>query len=76
MSGIFTGIQFLIDLLLAPLRLITQIINYVNKISQVLISVVISIKEVINTLPNWLITYALIGLFVIVIYQLLGRETG
>ena len=76
MSGIFNGIQAIIDSILGPIRFILSIIQWTNKMLSIVVGVVTNIVSLITTLPNWLITYASIGIAVMVIYLLLGRSTG
>ena len=76
MSGIFNGIQAIIDSILGPIRFILSIIQWTNKMLSIVVGVVTNVVSLIATLPNWLITYASIGIAVMVIYLLLGRSTG
>ena len=76
MSGIFNGIQAIIDSILGPIRFILSIIQWTNKMLSIVVGVVTNVVSLIATLPSWLITYASIGIAVMVIYLLLGRSTG
>ena len=76
MSGIFAGLQAIIDSILGPLRFILSIIQWTNKLLSILVGVITNVVTLIATLPNWLIAYASLGIAVMVIYLLLGRSTG
>ena len=76
MSGVFTGIQAIIDSILGPIKFILSIIQWTNKMLSIIAGAVINVVTLITTLPTWLVAYATIGISVMVIYLILGRETG
>ena len=76
MSGIFSGIQALIDSIFGPIKFLLSIIQWTNKLLSILVGVITNVITLIATLPDWLVAYASLGIAVMVIYLLLGRSTG
>ena len=76
MTGIFKFFQILLDSILAPLKFLFGIINLTNKMLTILVEIVINVVNIITTLPSWLIAFPTLTIGIIVIYQLLGRESG
>ena len=71
-----TIINTLINILMAPFKFITSIINWTNNLLTIIIGAVTNIVGLSATLPTWVTQYVSIAIIVIVLYTILGRNTG
>lgn len=76
MTGIFNGIQLIINCILPIFKLIGSLLTLLGQILVLVLGVVIQLTTFIQTMPNWLIAYATCSIGIVVIYQLIGRESG
>ena len=76
MSGIYNGIQALLDSFLAPLKFIASIIAWTNRMLQMLADTITEIISLLNGIPEWLVAYMSLAIVIIVLYQIIGRGTG
>lgn len=75
MTGIFKGIQAIIESMLLPLHLIRALYDMIIRAKEIINSALETINAIILTLPNWLVGYAVLSIAVIVIMRMIGRET-
>ena len=83
MTGIFSGIQAIINnfqTIIQGIKLAIQfLINMVNSLISLLELIGTTIANtttIIATLPPWLLAYATCGIGVAVLYLMIGRNTG
>lgn len=75
MTGIFTGIQTLIDTILAPIKWLGFIIMEIYHFGELILATITTLMTNITTLPNFLLKYAILSISVIVLLRILGRST-
>lgn len=71
-----TLINTILNVILAPFRFIASIINWTNNLLTIIIGAVTNLLGLTTTLPSWILEYVTIGIVVIVLYIILGRNTG
>ena len=76
MTGIFNGLQDIINLFNTIVNFIINIINGILQMAIVIKETVTNTSNIILTLPSWLIGFASATLAICVIFQLVGRENG
>lgn len=75
MSGIFNGIQKLIELILSPMYFVIHLISEITKIGELLVATITEITTNLLTLPSWLYGYVILSVSVIVLMRMVGRGT-
>lgn len=75
LTGIFNGLQAIIDTLLGPLRWITFIIREIYQFGNLILATIETIVENVLTMPTVVMNYAILSISVIVIMRLVGRST-
>lgn len=75
MSGIFNGIQKLIELIVSPMYFIIDLISEITKIGELIFATITEITTNLLTLPNWLYGYVILSVSVIVLMRMVGRGT-
>lgn len=75
MSGIFNGIQKLIELIVSPMYFIIDLISEITKIGKLIFATITEITTNLLTLPNWLYGYVILSVSVIVLMRMVGRGT-
>lgn len=73
METILNGI---LNVILAPIRFVISIINWTNNLLTIIIGAVTNLVGLSATLPTWVTEYVSIAIIVIVLYTILGRNTG
>lgn len=76
MSGIFSGIQAIIDTILGPIRYLVGIIELAIEVMKYIASALVNIYSIINYLPVWIKGIALTTVAIAVVFQLMGRSQG
>ena len=71
-----TLLNTILNIILAPIRFISSIINWTNNLLTIIIGAVTNLVGLTATLPTWVTEYVSIGIIVIVLYTILGRNTG
>lgn len=76
MSGIFSGLQAIIDTILGPIKYLIGIIELAVEVMKYIASALANIIVIISDLPSWLYGIAMATISVAVVYQLFGRSQG
>ena len=76
MSGIFNGIQAILDAVVGPLKWIADTIKLAIQVMGFVYKALVQITSIILTIPAWLQGVALATIAIAVAYQLFGREQG
>lgn len=76
MSGIFSGLQAFLDVLVGPIRYLVGIIELAIQVMKYIASALVNIYSIINYLPVWIKGIALTTVAIAVVYQLIGRSQG
>lgn len=71
-----TILNTILNIILAPIRFVSSIINWTNNLLTIIIGAVTNLVGLSATLPTWVTEYVSIGIIVIVLYTILGRNTG
>lgn len=71
-----TILNTILNIILAPIRFISSIINWTNNLLTIIIGAVTNLVGLSATLPTWVTEYVSIGIIVIVLYTILGRNAG
>lgn len=75
MTGIFNGIQKLIELIINPIYFIINVITEITKIGELIFATITEITTNLLTLPSWLYGYVILSVSVIVLMRMVGRGT-
>ena len=76
MSGIYSGIEKMLEFMLTPIKFIGTFITWTNMMLNWIGNTITELLNLIANIPNWISAYMVVALVIIVIYQLLGRGTG
>lgn len=71
-----TILNTILNIILAPIRFISSIINWTNNLLTIIVGAVSNLVGLSATLPSWIVDYATIGIVVIVLFIILGRNSG
>lgn len=76
MSGIFTGIQAILNTILGPIKYLIGIIELAVQAMKYIAAALANIFSIVNYLPNFIKVIALTTIAIAVVYQLMGRSQG
>lgn len=76
MSGIFNGIQAILDTLSGAIRLIGLIISTIINYFSVVGNIVSNIFANITTIPTYIQNYMILSASIVIIMLLVGRKAG
>ena len=76
MSGIFNGIQAILDTMLAPIKYLGYIIEEIITFFTLIKTIVINIVIQIGTLPSYITNYLLLSFSILTVITLIGRKAG
>ena len=74
MSGIFNGLQAILNTLFAPIMYLGYIIKTIYEFGELIYATVATAVTNVMTLPQIILKYAILSLSIIVVLRLLGRE--
>ena len=75
MTGIFSGIQAILNTIFAPIKFLGIVIQTLIKFGELIVNVYTNLTTNILTLPTWLMNYVVISIAVIILMRVLGRST-
>lgn len=76
MSGIFTGIQTIIDTILGPIKYLVGIIDLAIQAMKYIAAALANVLSITTMLPTFIKVIALTTIAIAVVYQLMGRSQG
>lgn len=76
MSGIFSGIEAILNTIMAPVRLLGYVIETIIDYFNVILSMWGQVYLNITTLPEWLFDFVMVSAGIILLSLILGRSTG
>ena len=74
MTGIFNGIQTILNLLNGALKYLLLLIRSIKLMIQNMITTVTNTIGLVSGIPTWLAVYAMVAIGFIVLARLIGRE--
>lgn len=75
MTGIFKGIEALLETILFPIKFVGFIIKELIQFGELILATITTLTTNIATMPQMILNYAILSVSVIVICRLLGRST-
>lgn len=75
MSGIFDGIQTIINGIVTLITFLGNLLKTLILVPRYIYKAMVTLTTYIGTFPAWLLSFAMISLTVIVVYQLVGRSS-
>lgn len=76
MSGIFTGLQTIINTILGPIRYLIGIIELAIQAMKYIAAALGNVFSIVAYLPAWMNAIAATTIAIAVVYQLMGRSQG